>query len=66
MRKRKKKRLPLPDLPEIEREIQRLQAKSSWYRALKSIIYTLIVVAAVAVLICIVSGVALLIGRNKK
>lgn len=51
MRKRKKKRLPLPDLPEIEKEIERLQAKNNWYRALKSIIYTLIVVAAVAVLI---------------
>ena len=41
----------MPELEEIEREIERLQNKRNWRNALQSTVYTLIVVAAIAVLI---------------
>lgn len=50
MRKRKEP-LPLPDLEEIEEELERLRNKKTWRNALRSTIYTLIVVAAIAVLV---------------
>ncbi len=50
MRKRKEP-LPLPDLEEIEEELERLRNKKTWRSALRSTIYTLVVVAAIAVLI---------------
>lgn len=40
-----------PDLDEIEDEMERLKNKKSWRSALQSTIYTLVVVAAIAVLI---------------
>lgn len=40
-----------PDLPEIEGELARLQHRRSWNRALGSTVWTLVVVAAVAVLV---------------
>lgn len=49
--KRHAARLALPELPEIEGELQRLQTRRSWKRALSSTVYTLVVVAAVAVLV---------------
>lgn len=51
MRKTKKVTVPMPDLEEIERELERLQRKRNWRNALQSTIYTLIVVAAIAVLV---------------
>lgn len=54
MRKHKKVREPgvqFPDLDEIEEEMDRLKNKKTWRSALQSTIYTLIVVAAIAVLI---------------
>lgn len=51
MGKKKKKRIEFPSLEEIEQELERLQGKKSWRRALRSTIYTLIVVAAISVLI---------------
>jgi len=51
VRRRKYRKLPLPDLEEIELEIERLQGKKNWGRAIRSTIGTLIVVAAIAVLI---------------
>ena len=51
MVKKKKKRIEFPSLEEIEQELERLQGKKSWRRALRSTIYTLIVVAAIAVLV---------------
>ncbi len=50
MRKRREP-MPLPDLEEIEEELERLRNKKTWRSALRSTIYTLVVVAAVAVLI---------------
>lgn len=51
MRKHKHEPIPFPELEEIEEEMERLKNKSSWRNALRSTIYTLIVVAAVAVLV---------------
>ena len=51
MRKRKKRAFLFPELEEIEAEIERLQTKKTWRNALRSTIYTLVVVAAVAVLV---------------
>lgn len=47
----KKEPIPMPELEEIEREIERLQNKRNWRNALQSTIYTLVVVAAIAVLV---------------
>ena len=44
-------RIAVPQLPEIEGELRRLKTRRSWRRALSSTIYTLVVVAAVAVLV---------------
>lgn len=43
--------MALPPLEEIEAELQRLQSRKSYNRALRSTIYTLVVVAAAAVLV---------------
>ena len=51
MRKRKKRAFIFPELEEIEAEIERLQTKKTWRNALRSTIYTLVVVAAAAVLV---------------
>lgn len=51
MGKRNKKRLEIPELEEIELELERLRGKRNWRRALYSTIGTLIVVAAIAVLV---------------
>jgi len=51
MRRKKKQPIPMPELEEIEREIERLQNKKNWRSALQSTVYTLIVVAAIAVLV---------------
>lgn len=48
---KKKRRMALPPLEEIEAELQRLQSRKSYNRALRSTIYTLVVVAAAAVLV---------------
>lgn len=53
MRKQKKRPLPMPDLEEIEAELERLRNKRTWRNALRSTIYTLIVVAAIAALIAV-------------
>lgn len=44
--RKKKRRMALPPLEEIEAELQRLQSRKSYNRALRSTIYTLVVVAA--------------------
>ena len=49
--RKKKRRMALPPLEEIEAELQRLQSRKSYNRALRSTIYTLVVVAAAAVLV---------------
>lgn len=51
MRRKRKQPIPMPELEEIEQEIERLQNKKNWRNALQSTIYTLIVVAAIAVLV---------------
>lgn len=51
MRRKKKKSIPMPELEEIEQELERLQNKKNWRSALRSTVYTLIVVAAIAVLV---------------
>lgn len=51
MKRRRKKRIPFPELEEIEREIERLNGKVTWRKALRSTVGTLVVVAAVAVLV---------------
>lgn len=53
MRKSRKRRArwEFPELEEIEQELERLNRKKSWRRALNSTVYTLVVVAAVAVLV---------------
>lgn len=51
MRRKRKQPIPMPELEEIEQEIERLQNKRNWRNALQSTIYTLIVVAAIAVLV---------------
>ena len=51
MRRRKKTPIPVPDLEEIELEIERLRNRRNWRSALQSTVYTLIVVAAIAVLV---------------
>ena len=51
MRRKRKKPIPMPELEEIEQEIERLQNKKNWRNALQSTVYTLIVVAAIAVLV---------------
>lgn len=43
----------MPDLEEIEAELERLRNKRTWRNALRSTIYTLIVVAAIAALIAV-------------
>ena len=48
---KRRKRMALPPLGEIEDELKRLQSRKSYNRALRSTIYTLVVVAAVAVLV---------------
>lgn len=48
---KKKKKIEIPALEEIEQELERLRGKRNWRRALRSTIYTLVVVAAVAVLV---------------
>jgi len=47
----KKKRRPFPNLEEIEAELTRLRDKRNYGRALRSTVYTLLVVAAVSVLV---------------
>ena len=49
--RKKKRRMELPPVEEIEAELQRLQSRKSYNRALRSTIYTLVVVAAAAVLV---------------
>ena len=51
MFRKKNKTIPMPELEEIELEIERLQKKRNWRSALQSTVYTLIVVAAIAVLV---------------
>lgn len=51
MAKRRKKAYHFPGLEEIEAEIERLRNKNTWRSALRSTIYTLVVVAAIAVLV---------------
>lgn len=51
MKKRSRYRRYFPELEEIERERERLAMKGKWRRALRSTVCTLIVVAAVAVLV---------------
>lgn len=51
MRRKRKQPIYIPELEEIEREIERLQNKRNWRNALRSTVYTLIVVAAIAVLV---------------
>lgn len=51
MRRKRKQPIPMPELEEIEQEIERLQNKKNWRNALQSTVYTLIVVAAIAVLV---------------
>lgn len=51
MGRKKRKKLELPDLDEIELELERLREKKNWRSALRSTIYTLVVVAAIAVLV---------------
>lgn len=53
MRKQKREPLLMPDLAEIEAELERLRNKRTWRNALRSTIYTLIVVAAIAALIAV-------------
>ena len=48
---KRRKRMALPPLEEIEDELKRLQSRKSYNRALRSTIYRLVVVAAVAVLV---------------
>ena len=48
---KRKRRAQFPQLEEIEAELQRLQSRKTYNRALRSTIYTLVVVAAVAVLV---------------
>ncbi len=50
MKKRSRYRKCFPELEEIEQERERLILKKKWGRALRSTIYTLVVVAAVAAL----------------
>lgn len=51
MRRKRKQPIPMPELEEIEQEIERLQNKKNWRNALQSTVYTLIIVAAIAVLV---------------
>ena len=51
MPKSKRKPVPMYDLEEIEEELIRLRNKKNWRNALRSTISTLIVVAAIAVLV---------------
>lgn len=55
MGRKKRKKLELPELEEIELELERLQGKKNWRSALRSTIYTLIVVAAIAVLVAMLA-----------
>ena len=48
---KKRRRAQLPQLEEIEAELQRLQNRKTYNRALRSTVYTLVVVAAIAVLV---------------
>ena len=48
---KKSRRAQLPQLEEIEAELQRLQNRKTYNRALRSTVYTLVVVAAIAVLV---------------
>ena len=49
--KKKQKNLPRPTIEEIEQELKRVRYKQSYGKTLRSTIYTLITVAAVAVLV---------------
>ena len=51
MRRRIKEPLPFPELEEIEQELERLRSRVTWRKALRSTVGTLIVVAALAVLV---------------
>lgn len=51
MGKQKNRPLSVPALEEIEAELERLKNKRSWRNALRSTIYTLVVVAAIATLV---------------
>lgn len=53
MRKRKKQKrnIEVPELEQIEAELDRMKYKSRYHSVLRSTIYTLIVVAAVAILV---------------
>ena len=48
---RKKKQAQVPEIPELERELKRERYNRRYRRTLKSTIYTLITVAAVAILV---------------
>ena len=48
---KKRRRAQFPQLEEIEAELQRLQNRKTYNRALRSTVYTLVVVAAIAVLV---------------
>ena len=47
----KKKAVPIPDIPELERELKRERYKHTYRRTLRSTLYALITVAAVAILV---------------
>ncbi len=50
---RKKQELPLPDISQLEAELRREKYKKRYGSVLRSTIYTLIVVAAIAVLVAV-------------
>lgn len=51
MRRRKRRKLPFPELEEVEQELERLRSRVAWHKALRNTVGTLLVVAAIAVLI---------------
>lgn len=51
MSKKKHKRTEMPSIDMLEQELKRVQYRSSYQRTLRSTVYTLITVAAVAILI---------------
>lgn len=52
--KHKKNATPVADVPELEEELKRVKHKSRFAKLLRSTVYTLIVVAAIAVLIAVI------------
>lgn len=48
---KEKKKLQIPEISELQRELNRVRYRSRYRRALRSTVYTLVVVAAVAVLV---------------